>query len=191
MLNLAYELLDDIAYNIDTPQDLLALALCCQKLYQWVVPNHLVVRHIRCDILRKSLWGQLLDTPILISRIYSLDMIDETRRPPFRISIPSTDLYRVIHHDQDDSVIKSLRATSDTNAMEDAYGTFIRILSLARRLHSFRWNIGNQYIISLPNPDPDGIFRCLMNNCHQLQHLQIDSTKPYYLVWRSVSTVFR
>jgi hypothetical protein len=58
---------------------LLSFALTCKRACHAIIPDHIELRHIRCDLLRESLWQKLANSPAVASRITSLEIIDESR----------------------------------------------------------------------------------------------------------------
>lgn len=75
--NLAPELVESICLDIPNPRDLLSFALTCKTICEVVIPDHLELRHIRCDFRRVSLWEELVQFPAVASRIVSLELISE------------------------------------------------------------------------------------------------------------------
>ena len=73
------ELFDCVCAFIKQPRDLLSFALTCKHACQVIIPAHMELRHIRCDLLRELLWDKLADSPGIASQFTSLEIADESR----------------------------------------------------------------------------------------------------------------
>jgi hypothetical protein len=73
------ELFESVCAFVEQPRDLLSFALTCKRACHAIIPDHIELRHIRCDFLRESLWEILANSPAVASRITSLEIIDESR----------------------------------------------------------------------------------------------------------------
>jgi hypothetical protein len=73
------ELFESVCAFVEQPRDLLSFALTCKRACYAIIPDHIELRHIRCDFLRESLWQKLANSPAVTSRIASLEIIDESR----------------------------------------------------------------------------------------------------------------
>ncbi|RDB26605.1 hypothetical protein Hypma_005568 [Hypsizygus marmoreus] len=71
------ELLDQICLHVESPNDLLSVALTCKQLSRIAIPGHIEFRVLRCDFQRDSLWKALLAQPSLAAKIHTLDIISE------------------------------------------------------------------------------------------------------------------
>lgn len=70
------EIIDYICSFVDSPRDLLSLALVSKRLCQLVIPDHIECRHICCDSLQIGLWEKLVDFPSIASRFVSLEVTE-------------------------------------------------------------------------------------------------------------------
>ncbi|GJJ12798.1 hypothetical protein Clacol_007043 [Clathrus columnatus] len=68
---------DEIAYELDSPKDLLSLALTSRIFKDQIIPGHLEYRHIYCDLRRENVWTFLANHPRLARGIRSVELIDE------------------------------------------------------------------------------------------------------------------
>ncbi|KAF8588185.1 hypothetical protein K439DRAFT_1335942 [Ramaria rubella] len=74
------EILDMIAFHIDSRRDLLALALTCQRLRNVVLPRHLEYRVIHCKPSSEKVWRHLIAHPLLACNVRRLQIMDEKSR---------------------------------------------------------------------------------------------------------------
>ncbi|KAJ7277463.1 hypothetical protein C8J57DRAFT_185754 [Mycena rebaudengoi] len=81
------EILDSIAYHVDSKRDLLSLALSCQRMHDIVVPRHFHYRHIRCKVSSLSVWNHLVVHRSLARNVRRLEILDE-RAAPSEMLIP-------------------------------------------------------------------------------------------------------
>ena len=94
LLSLPIELLQDIISDIDSPRDLLCLALTSRPLCNQIIPHHIDFRYLKCSTLRPILWTFLYENPIYASRIREVRLIMESSslfyliNPPGSINIP-------------------------------------------------------------------------------------------------------
>lgn len=86
---LPFEVLEHVVIFIDNSKDLLALALCGKIYYETIVPDHLYLRYIRCDIFQYALWQMLLDRPRLARSIRVLELLRSASRADLRL-LPQT-----------------------------------------------------------------------------------------------------
>lgn len=71
------EILDSIAFHLDSKRDLLALALSCQRLYSVVCPRHYNYRVIRCKVSSIRVWNHLIVHRSLARNVRRLEILDE------------------------------------------------------------------------------------------------------------------
>lgn len=71
------ELIDHVCFFIESPKDLLSLALTANQICVVVIPNHIECRYIRCNIRHIDLWKKLVELPWAASQFVSLELIDE------------------------------------------------------------------------------------------------------------------
>lgn len=76
------EILDMIAFHIDSRKDLLALALTCQRLRDVVLPRHLEYRVIHCKPSSEKVWRHLITHPLLACNVRRLQIMDERSHDP-------------------------------------------------------------------------------------------------------------
>ncbi|KIJ50362.1 hypothetical protein M422DRAFT_100358, partial [Sphaerobolus stellatus SS14] len=69
------DILEHLLSFIDSPKELLALALSSRSFYQLIIPYHLHLRHIRCDPLLVSLWSTLASKPAFARRVRRLELV--------------------------------------------------------------------------------------------------------------------
>ncbi|GJJ12807.1 hypothetical protein Clacol_007052 [Clathrus columnatus] len=68
---------DEIAYELDSPKDLLSLALTSRIFKDQIIPSHLEYRDICCDLRRESVWKFLANHPRLARGIRSVELVNE------------------------------------------------------------------------------------------------------------------
>ncbi|KIJ42340.1 hypothetical protein M422DRAFT_105347, partial [Sphaerobolus stellatus SS14] len=66
------EILEEIISNIERPKDLLNLALASKLFKDIIIPNHIQLRVIRCNVYQDDFWKILIEKPILAANIRSL-----------------------------------------------------------------------------------------------------------------------
>ena len=76
------EILDMIAFHIDSRKDLLALALTCHRLRNVVLPRHLEYRVIHCKPSSEKVWRHLITHPLLACNVRRLQIMDERSNDP-------------------------------------------------------------------------------------------------------------
>jgi len=76
-IRIPLELFEAIILDVDSPGDLLSLALACRTLHTLIVPNHVDFRFIQCTPGRKKLWSFLGENPRYASRIREIKLINE------------------------------------------------------------------------------------------------------------------
>jgi hypothetical protein len=74
------EILDMIAFHVDSRKDLLALGITCQRLYSVVFPRHLHYRNIECKPSSVNVWKHLIAHPLLACNVRRLHIMDERSR---------------------------------------------------------------------------------------------------------------
>ncbi|KIJ34149.1 hypothetical protein M422DRAFT_99314, partial [Sphaerobolus stellatus SS14] len=69
LLQLPFDILEEVVFAIDHPRDLLSFALISRALYDIIVPQHIQYRYICSDPRRAKLWNELFLRRNLIGRI--------------------------------------------------------------------------------------------------------------------------
>ncbi|KIJ35163.1 hypothetical protein M422DRAFT_99042, partial [Sphaerobolus stellatus SS14] len=62
---LPLELVHKFIENIETPSDLLPLALICKSFSNLIIPDHIDYRLIQCSLADTQVWQHLIDHPHL------------------------------------------------------------------------------------------------------------------------------
>ncbi|GJJ12782.1 hypothetical protein Clacol_007027 [Clathrus columnatus] len=97
-----YTIWDEISFLIDSPKDLLSLALTCRTFKELIIPDHLEYRIICCDFRRPDVWKFLASRPWLARRMRAIVIVDcevssFTCLPqPFRYTRPLCDSKPVV-----------------------------------------------------------------------------------------------
>jgi hypothetical protein len=81
------EILDNIAFYVDSKRDLLSLALTCQRMYNVIFPRHFNYRVVRAKVSSIRVWNHLIVHRGLARHVRRLEILDE-RSPEFEI-VPS------------------------------------------------------------------------------------------------------
>jgi hypothetical protein len=68
------ELYEQIILCIDSPKDLLNVALASKAMCTIIVPHHIQLRNIHCEQTHQPLWSALVETPIFASYITTLTL---------------------------------------------------------------------------------------------------------------------
>ncbi|PIL26850.1 hypothetical protein GSI_11030 [Ganoderma sinense ZZ0214-1] len=120
------EVLDAIAFHIESPSDLGALALTCRRLHAVVVPRHTAYRVIRAKASQLALWHHLAVHRALARNVRRLEILDE-RAPAGEAVVPpgigatdtdmeSTDDELGMHAKQERFLVTALRQMSALTA---------------------------------------------------------------------------
>jgi hypothetical protein len=141
------EILDMIAFHIDSRRDLLALALTCQRLCNVVLPRHLEYRVIHCKPSSEKVWRHLITHPLLACNVRRLEIMDERSRDPELIPT------RVA--EEDDSVV-----SEGIEMHAEQQHLIVGALARMTTLTSFSWACNNS-LISFDDVSPT-LFTCDM-----------------------------
>ncbi|PFH49521.1 hypothetical protein AMATHDRAFT_62975 [Amanita thiersii Skay4041] len=71
------EVLDTIAFNLDSKNDLLSLALTCKRMHDIIFPRHYHYRTIRCKLSALRVWNHLSVHRSLARNVRRLEIMDE------------------------------------------------------------------------------------------------------------------
>ncbi|KAH7885459.1 hypothetical protein F5I97DRAFT_1928836 [Phlebopus sp. FC_14] len=89
------EILDAIAFHIDSKRDLLALALSCRRMHDIIFPRHSDYRFICAKVSSVAVWNHLIVNQSLARNVRTLEIIDERAHKalllPSPINSPDTD----------------------------------------------------------------------------------------------------
>ncbi|KAJ7750097.1 hypothetical protein DFH07DRAFT_550596 [Mycena maculata] len=150
------EILDSIAFHVDSKRDLLSLALSCQRMHDIVFPRHFHYRHIRCKVSSLSVWNHLMVHRSLARNVRRLEILDE-RAASTELLIPSD----ILNSDTD------MDSTDDELGMHEKQERFlVGALGKMTSLASFTWAC-NHSPISIDNVWPT------LLKCHTLQEVDI------------------
>jgi hypothetical protein len=150
------EILDSIAFHVDSKRDLLSLALSCQRMHDVVFPRHFQYRHIRCKVSSLSVWNHLMVHRSLARNVRRLEILDE-RAPSTELLIPPD----ILASDTD------MESTDDELGMHEKQERFlVGALGKMSSLASFTWAC-NHSPISIDNVWPT------LLKCHSLQEVDI------------------
>ena len=87
------ELFGPICLNLGFEIDLLSFALTCKIISKVIIPDHLELRHIRCDFRRISLRERLVQLLAITSRMVSLELIAEPNTTHSELIPTNAELY--------------------------------------------------------------------------------------------------
>ncbi|KAG7439839.1 uncharacterized protein BT62DRAFT_1013379 [Guyanagaster necrorhizus] len=107
------EILDAIVFHIDSKQDLLSLALSCQRMHDIVVPRHLDYRVLRCKVSSISVWNHLIVNRSLAKNVRRLEILDESRTDT---DLESTDDELGMHERQERYLVSALTKMTTLNS---------------------------------------------------------------------------
>ncbi|KAJ7434036.1 hypothetical protein B0H11DRAFT_2164794 [Mycena galericulata] len=157
------EILDSIAFHVDSKRDLLSLTLSCQRMHDIVFPRHFHYRHIRCKVYTVSslsVWNHLMVHRSLARNVHHLEILDE-RVASTELLIPSD----ILNSDTD------MDSTDDELGMHEKQERFlVGALGKMTSLASFTWAC-NYSPISIDNVWPT------LLKCHTLQEVDITATQ--------------
>jgi hypothetical protein len=156
------EILDSIAFHVDSKKDLLSLALSCQRMQDIVFPRHFQYRHIRCKVSSLSVWNHLMVHRSLARNVRRLEILDE-RAASTELLIPSD----ILNSDTD------MDSTDDELGMHEKQERFlVGALGKMTSLNSFTWAC-NHSPISI-----DNIWPTLLK-CHSLKEVDISDNLAF------------
>ncbi|KAJ7503195.1 hypothetical protein B0H11DRAFT_1711786 [Mycena galericulata] len=156
------EILDSIAFHVDSKRDLLSLALSCQRMHDIVFPRHFHYRHIRCKVSSLSVWNHLMVHRSLARNVRRLEILDE-RVASTELLIPSD----ILNSDTD------MDSTDDELGMHEKQERFlVGALGKMTSLASFTWAC-NHSPISIDNVWPT------LLKCHTLQEVDISDNLAF------------
>ncbi|KAJ7712273.1 hypothetical protein B0H16DRAFT_1625449 [Mycena metata] len=156
------EILDSIAFHVDSKRDLMSLALSCQRMHDIVFPRHFQYRHIRCKVSSLSVWNHLMVHRSLARNVRKLEILDE-RAASTELLIPSD----ILNSDTD------MESTDDELGMHEKQERFlVGALGKMTSLASFTWAC-NHSPISIDNVWPT------LLKCHSLQEVDISDNLAF------------
>ncbi|KAJ7180580.1 hypothetical protein C8R46DRAFT_1069873 [Mycena filopes] len=156
------EILDSIAFHVDSKRDLMSLALSCQRMHDIVFPRHFQYRHIRCKVSSLSVWNHLIVHRSLARNVRRLEILDE-RAASSELLIPSD----ILNSDTD------MDSTDDELGMHEKQERFlVGALGKMTSLASFTWAC-NHSPISIDNVWPT------LLKCHSLQEVDISDNLAF------------
>ncbi|KAJ7496624.1 hypothetical protein FB451DRAFT_1335121 [Mycena latifolia] len=156
------EILDSIAFHVDSKRDLLSLALSCQRMHDIVFPRHFHYRHIRCKVSSLSVWNHLMVHRSLARNVRRLEILDE-RAASTELLVPSD----ILASDTD------MDSTDDELGMHEKQERFlVGALGKMSSLNSFTWAC-NHSPISIDNVWPT------LLKCHSLQEVDISDNLAF------------
>ena len=191
---LAPELINYICLYISNPGDLLSFALTCKIVSEVITPDHLELRHIRCDFRRISLWERLVQLPEIASRIVSLELVDErtpghyerTRRHipnvehyVFDPILPTHSQLIAAHHSERDPQGLEHRLHDVDIAL--AMNSLIRAIPTMVNLTRFHWLVNGE------QPTYEALFS-LSNDNSALEDLLLEFKNPETFIYTTVFT---
>lgn len=160
------EILDAIVFHVDSKQDLLSLALSCQRMHTIVIPRHFDYRVIRCKVSSISVWNHLIVHRSLAKNVRRLEILDERSRSASSSGTADTELEMVpagiMASDTD------LESTDDELAIHEKQERYL-VSALARMtsLSAFSWSCNHSPICI------DNIWPTLLK-CHTLRQVEIN-----------------
>jgi hypothetical protein len=90
------EILDNVAFYVDSKRDLLSLALTCQRMHSVVFPRHFDYRVIKAKVSSIRVWNHLIVHRGLARHVRRLEVMDErsleSEIVPFGITTTDTDV---------------------------------------------------------------------------------------------------
>ena len=130
------EILDAIAFHVDSRRDLLALALSCRRLYDVVFPRHWEYRVVRAKASQLRVWHHLAVHRALARNVRRLEVLDE-RAPAGEVVVPRD----VVGTDTD------LESTDDELGMHAKQERFLlNALGRMSALQTFKWSCSHSLV---------------------------------------------
>jgi len=166
-----------IIEEVDSPKDLLSLALTSKYYYRLIVPAHIQSRILRIPVQRADVWATLASRKHLCERIRILDLT--YRRIPIDPEhpgylIPSS----VVDEVGDINTVYRLPLAEDEEHCEADIQKALVPCQWMSRLQAFRWNGGLHARNNEPLYD---ILRVVLQSAEQLQSLEVYSSR--YASW--------
>ncbi|TBU28292.1 hypothetical protein BD311DRAFT_722777 [Dichomitus squalens] len=130
------EILDAVAFHVDSRRDLLALALSCRRLYDVVFPRHWEYRVVRAKASQLSVWHHLAVHRSLARNVRRLEVLDE-RAPASDVVVPRG----IAGTDTD------LESTDDELGMHAKQERFLlNALGRMSALQAFKWSCSHSLV---------------------------------------------
>lgn len=156
------ELLDAIAAHVESPADLLALALSCKRMHAVVCPRHLDYRVIRARASSLRVWHHLSVNRALARNVRILEVLDE-RSGEAEVLPPG-----ILTTDTD------LESTDDELGMHVKQEKFlISALKQMNALKTFTWSC-NHSLVSLENVWPT------LMKCQTLAQIDVNDNLVFH-----------
>lgn len=111
------EILDNIAFYVDSKRDLLSLALTCQRMHSVIFPRHFNYRFVKAKVSSIRVWNHLTVHRGLARHVRRLEILDErsleSEIVPFEITttdsdVESTDDELEIHAKQEKLLVSAI-----------------------------------------------------------------------------------
>lgn len=156
------EILDMIAFHIDSRKDLLSLALTCQRLRDIVLPRHLEYRFIQCRPSSEKVWRHLIAHPLLARNVRRLHIIDERSKEQELIPARVAEEADICNEDLDSYIVQQR--------------LIVEALTQMTTLSLFSWSC-NSSLISFDDVSPT-LFTCEMLKEVEISDNHIFSPRP-------------
>ncbi|KIJ64613.1 hypothetical protein HYDPIDRAFT_90053 [Hydnomerulius pinastri MD-312] len=111
------EILDAIAFHVDSKRDLLALALSCHRMHGVIFPRHYDYRVICAKVSSVRVWNHLIVNRSLARNVRAIEIIDERSSKPLAVpsdimttdtDLESSDDELTMHSKQERHVVSAL-----------------------------------------------------------------------------------
>ena len=155
------EILDNVAFFVDSKRDLLSLALTCQRMHSVVFPRHFDYRVIKAKVSSLRVWSHLIVHRGLARHIRRLEIMDE--RSLESEIIPSG----ITNTDTD---VESTDDELEIHAKQEKL-----LVSAVARMHSlqsFKWSCTHS-LISIASIWPT------LLKCPQLNHVDLNDNTMF------------
>jgi hypothetical protein len=159
--SLPIEILDKIAFYVDSHEDLISLALTCWQLKEVVIPDHSDYRMITIQHDMHHLWADFVKSPRVAQHVKALHLYDPddwTPRPRYLKTLDD-------HSQGDDEPLRSSKEKEEIK-LSNMCQALRNMTALQEFVWHFYWGDNNQ----LARSDPNAIFRVLAE-CKSLTHL--------------------
>ena len=129
------EILDNVAFFVDSKRDLLSLALTCQRMHSVVFPRHFDYRVVKAKVSSLRVWSHLIVHRGLARHVRRLEIMDE--RSLESETVPSA----IVNTDSD---VESTDDELEIHAKQEKL-----LVSAVARMHSlqsFKWSCTHSLI---------------------------------------------
>ncbi|KIJ46408.1 hypothetical protein M422DRAFT_29263 [Sphaerobolus stellatus SS14] len=159
-----FDILNIIATYLDSPKDLLSLALNGRQFYRVVCPTHLEFRYIRCDPHRISLWETISEHAEIAKRFRRIELYEEAES--------NGDDYPLLPWSWKPFIAQEFKYSSETMNPDTSIGGLVNSIGKLTNLLRFSWIFQRGVTAAQLNAFP-AIFNALAVSCPSLREISV------------------